>query len=284
MRLSGFAGVLGLCAALSAVPVVAAEEQVDLELALAVDVSGSVDQDEALLQRQGYVDAFRDPEIHRAIAGGIIGKIAVTYFEWASSGDNRVLVDWTLIQDAASARIFAATLAEAPIRTGLRTSISGAIEFAVPRFGANGFQGNRRVIDISGDGPNNDGALVDLARERAVAAGIVINGLPIVNDRPNRFGFPNMADLDKYYEGCVIAGPGAFVVVAEDFKSFAAAVRRKLLLEIAGAIPDRPQRFAEGRPRAPRRILVSNTGYAPGCDIGERRSREYYRDRFLSPN
>ncbi|MCW5732380.1 MAG: DUF1194 domain-containing protein [Alphaproteobacteria bacterium] len=270
-----------------------AETEVDLQLALAVDISGSVDQDEALLQRQGYVAAFRDPEIIRAIKGGMIGKIAVMYFEWASYGDNRLLVDWMVIGDEASAHMFAALLAEAPIRTGLRTSITGAIDFALPRFALGNFRATRRVIDISGDGPNNDGGLIDLAREKAIAAGITINGLPIVNDRPNRFGFPNMADLDKYYEGCVIGGPGAFIVVAQDFASFGEAVRRKLLLEIAGLVPEggrasvgRREAAQEARlaPFPPARGLLHRAQYTPGCDIGERRSRDFYQNRFLNPN
>lgn len=271
----------------------AAQTEVDLQLVLAVDISGSVDQDEALLQRQGYVAAFRDPEVIRAIKGGMIGRIAVMYFEWASYGDNRLLVDWMVIGDEASAHLFAAMLAEAPIRTGLRTSITGAIDFALPRFAQADMRATRRVIDISGDGPNNDGGLIDFAREKAIAAGITINGLPIVNDRPNRFGFPNMIDLDKYYEGCVIGGPGAFIVVAQDFASFGEAVRRKLLLEIAGLVPEGGRasvgrRETAQRPRAlpfqPGRALLHRAQYSPGCDIGERRSRDFYQNRFLNPN
>lgn len=265
-------------------------EPVDLELVLAVDISGSVDQDEALLQRQGYVEALRSEEVQRAIAGGILGKVAISYFEWASTGDNRLLADWTLIKDAASANNLASVLAEAPIRSGLRTSISSAIDFAIPRF-RTVYEGARRVIDISGDGPNNDGSLVDEARQRALAAGIVINGLPIINDRPNRFGFPSMHDLDKYYEGCVIGGPGAFLIVAEDFKTFGVAVRRKLLLEIAGLpAPLRPVsrstvlKSNNLKSNNLKSIHIADNAYNPGCDIGERRSRDYYRERIISPN
>lgn len=247
-----------------------AQRKVDLELVLAVDVSGSIDPDEAMLQRRGYVSAFRDPKIVDVIKSGIHGRIAVLYFEWASAGDNRLLVDWTQIFDQASANQFAALLAEAPIRTGFRTSISSAIDFALPRFGQGGVEGTRKVIDISGDGPNNDGLPVDIQRDRAVAMGIAINGLPIINDRPNRSGFPTMPDLDKYYEGCVIGGPNAFVVLAENFASFADAVRRKLILEIANYGP------AQNPAKIPSRRTVA---YAAGCDIGERMSREYYRQR-----
>ncbi|MGE0718325.1 MAG: DUF1194 domain-containing protein, partial [Alphaproteobacteria bacterium] len=214
----------------------ATAEAVDLELVLAVDVSGSIDRDEAKLQREGYVAALVDPEVIAAIRGGPIGRIAVAYIEWAGYRHRRMVADWQVIADRESAERFAGRLAAAPIATGVSTSISGAIEFALPLFGAAGHVGERRVIDISGDGPNNDGPNVLAAREAALAQGVTINGLPILNDRPNTAGFPNLEDLDAYYEGCVIGGPGAFMVGADGFETFAAASRRKLFLEIA-ALP-----------------------------------------------
>ncbi|BBK29759.1 uncharacterized protein DUF1194 [Stella humosa] len=233
----------------------AAGEPVDLELVLAVDVSGSVDAVEARLQREGYVAAFRDPEVVRAIRSGMVGRIAVLYFEWASQHESRVVLDWQVVADAGSATAFADRLASEPVLRGRRTSIAAAIDFAVPHFGRR-YEGTRRVIDLSGDGPNNDGAPVVPARDRAVAAGIVINGLPIINERQFTWGLPNLKELDLYYRDCVIGGPGAFYIVAEDFESFAAAVKRKLVLEIAGRMPtvqhaqlypERPMFDAEGR-------------------------------------
>ena len=210
-----------------------AEIAVDIELVLAIDVSGSIDPEEAKLQRQGYVTALTHPKIVDAISRGFLGRIAVTYFEWAGADYRRPIAKWATIQDQASAQAFADSLSEAEISIGRRTSISGAIQYAMPLFDDNGYEGTRRVIDISGDGANNSGALVDVAVER----GITINGLPIVNDRPNRFGFPQLKDLDEYYFHCVVGGTGAFIVVAHGFDSFAQAIHRKLILEIAGLKP-----------------------------------------------
>ena len=160
---------------------VSAKTPVDLVLALAVDVSRSVDNEEAHLQRQGYIQAFRDPEVVAAIQTGMLGRIAVGYFEWAGVGNIAQVTDWTLIQDAAGASAFADSLEMRPPVPMLWTSISGAIDFAVPWLERNDFEGTRKVIDISGDGPNNSGDLVVGARDRAIAAGITINGLPIMD-------------------------------------------------------------------------------------------------------
>jgi hypothetical protein len=262
------AGVYGMAARADVPPV-----PVDLALALAVDVSGSIDPDEAALQRQGYVSAFTDPAVVGVIGNGPHGKIAVAYYEWASQNDFRLVVDWMVIDGPASARAFADALAAQPIRIGLRTSISGAIEYGIGLLEQAAVIPTRRTIDISGDGPNNDGRYILDARQTAVDKGININGLPVINDRPNRFGFPNLADLDLYYEHCVIAGQNAFIVVARDFKDFAAAVKRKLVLEIADAPPEPSLRqYAAAAPGA---------GYPPGCDVGERQSREFWRRRSL---
>jgi hypothetical protein len=260
---------------LTAVPAAVAIP-VDLELVLAIDISGSIDPDEAKLQRDGYVGAFGHPEVIQAITSGYHGRIAVAYFEWASAWDQRLVMDWRLVDGAESAHEVAASLAAAPVQIGQRTSISSAINYALPMFQRSKFEPVRRVIDISGDGPNNDGEPVWIARDRASAAGVVINGLPIINDRPNRWGFPTSPDLDRYYEGCVITGPGAFVVVAENFSKFGEAVRRKLLLEIAGQPP--PARTRAALRTTPVRSLKAS--YEPGCDIGERQSRDYYQRRW----
>ena len=222
------------------VPVMAQEGgglPVDLELVLAVDISGSIDEIEARLQREGYIRALAHPEIIQAIQSGVHGRIAITYIEWASDDDQQTLIEWTLVRDDASAKMLAHALAEAPLSTGRWTSISGAIDYSAKLFDNNGYQGSRRVIDVSGDGDNNRGRPAEWARDQAVAAGITINGLPILNGRPNPWGGTPLADLDRYFEEHVIGGPGAFIVVAEDFTAFAQAIMNKLLIEIAGVAP-----------------------------------------------
>ena len=248
-----------------------AGEAVDLELILGVDVSRSVDADEARLQRDGYVAAFAHPSVVEAVQSGFLGRIAVMYFEWAGYGHNKIVVDWTLIDGQASARALSAKLAEAPLESASRTSISGAIDFAAPIFGANDFDGTRRVIDLSGDGANNLGRLVTSARDEAIAKGLIINGLPIVNGRPSMFGRPSLHNLDLYYVNCVIGGPGAFVIVANGTKDYAKAILRKLILEIAGITP--PRRLARAAAPPARATLVAGQRVAPPCDIGEQRWR-----------
>ena len=221
-----------LAAVVFGVPAPPAEAQdvpVDLELVLAVDISGSVDEVEALLQREGYIAALRHPDVIEAIGGGMFGRIAVTYVEWAGDYYQRTMLDWSVLEDAPSALAFADALAETPLSTAHWTSISGVIDYAVPLFDGNGIEGFRRVIDVSGDGHNNRGRSAAQARDEAVAAGITINGLPIVNDRPNPWGGRPAIDLDLYYEQQVIGGPGAFIVVAEDYTTFASAILSKLL-------------------------------------------------------
>ncbi len=250
--------ILLLAATLACLPA-RAVEYVDLELVLAIDVSRSIDAAEADMQRQGYIAALTDPKVIGAIRSGILGRIAVTYVEWAGSYHKLVVVDWQMIDGESGAHAFAAALTEMPISRERSTSITSAIEYAVPMFEGNGFEGTRRVIDVSGDGPNNTGGLVTYARDAAVAAGIIINGLPIINDRNPWGRGSNLRDLDLYYINCVIGGPGAFIVVAEDFHSFADAIRRKLVLEIAGRTPAPEARLW----RVAERVT-------PACDIGER--------------
>jgi hypothetical protein len=226
--------LLGAC--LFAVPARAdAPEQVDLELILAIDVSGSIDEEEAALQRQGYLRALVHPQVIEAISGGERRKIGVTYIEWAGYHYQRIVADWSVISDKSSAEAFVAKIAAVPVSTERWTSISGAVEFAMKRFELSPYRGTRRVIDISGDGRNNNGRDLAEVRREALAAGIIINGLPIVNDRPTRWGTPPERDLDLYYRDHVIGGPGAFYVVADGFNAFANAIRTKLVREISGS-------------------------------------------------
>jgi hypothetical protein len=277
------------------------KKEVDLALAMAIDISGSIDPDEAHLQREGYVLAFRDPVIVKAILGGSTGRIAVAYYEWSDAWVQRILIDWTLLDSEASIAAFANRLAAAPISIARRTSISGAIRYAVPLFARSPYAAERKVLDISGDGSNNDGALVTDMRHEALKERIVINGLPIMNDRPNPFGFPSEEDLDKYYLACVTGGPRSFVEIARNFEDFPRAVRKKLLQEVADIGPrydfdiggladlrDGTQLAQSSNNGTGRRAVRSEDDYTKfvrpeyelGCDIGERRSREFWQRRF----
>jgi hypothetical protein len=276
-------------------------KDVDLALAMAIDISGSIDPDEAHLQREGYVQAFRDPVIVKAILGGSNGRIAVAYYEWSDAWVQRILIDWTLLDSEAAIADFASRLAAAPISIARRTSISGAIRYAIPLFGRSPYEAERKVLDISGDGSNNDGALVTDMRYEALKERIVINGLPIMNDRPNPFGFPSETDLDKYYLACVTGGPRSFVEVARNFEDFPRAVRKKLLQEVADIGPRHDFDIGSlGRLRDGTQLAQSNSSgggrrtvrgdddytkfvhpeYELGCDVGERRSREFWQRRF----
>jgi hypothetical protein len=272
------------------------KKEVDLALALGIDISGSIDPDEAHLQREGYVLAFRDPVVVRAILGGPNGRIAVAYFEWSDSYLQKLLIDWTLLDSESSIAAFADRLAAEPISIARRTSISGALRYAVQLFSRLPYDTERKTLDISGDGSNNDGALVTDARTEALQQRISINGLPIMNDRPNPFGFPAEADLDQYYLHCVTGGPRSFVEVARNFEDFPRAVRKKLLQEVADRGPrsdadvalalrngtrlaQEHRRFGQGNEEEDYTRFV-HPGYEPGCDVGERRSREFWQRRF----
>jgi hypothetical protein len=209
-----------------------AEEPVDVALVLAVDVSRSVDEDEARLQREGYRAAVTDPRVIEAVRGGMLGSIAVAYVEWAGIEYQRLVIPWTRIGHQREAEAWAETLAQSPRASLSWTSISGALDFSRRVMGECPYEATRRVIDVSGDGVNNSGPPAEQARDRTVAEGITINGLPILNDRPT-FGRPPPVPLDQYYRESVIGGAGAFVIAAEDFESFGQAVRRKLIREIA---------------------------------------------------
>jgi hypothetical protein len=202
-----------------------AQTAVDLQLVLAVDASGSVDQRRFELQKQGYVAAFRDPRVLHAIQSGATQGIAVSMVQWTGPALQIQVLPWTLINDAATAHAFAAAIADTPRRLfSGGTSISGVIDYAVPLMLETQFKGTRRVIDISGDGFNNRGRSAASARDDAVRAGIIINGLPILALEP---------DLDRYFSGLVIGGPGAFVIAAKSYETFADAILKKLIREMA---------------------------------------------------
>jgi hypothetical protein len=211
---------------------------VNVELVIAVDVSYSMDMDELAIQREGYAQAIVSQDFLQALRAGRGSKVAVTYFEWSMSGDEKIIVPWRVIDGPESADVVAAEIMKTPVRRGSSTSISGAINFAVRLFEESPFRGLRRVIDISGDGPNNDGAPVTGARDAALAKGIVINGLPIMVKRPSH-SIIDVENLDLYYEDCVIGGPGAFIMTIKDREKFQQAIRTKLVLEVAGLTPER---------------------------------------------
>jgi uncharacterized protein DUF1194 len=229
---------------------------VDVELVLAVDISYSMDYDELALQREGYVAAITSKEFLEALRHGMHGKVAVTYVEWAGAADQRIVMPWRLIDGPASAQAVAAEIARAPVRRSFRTSISGALMFSAPLFEGNGFTGIRRVIDVSGDGTNNQGPIVTTARDEVLAKGITINGLPIMLKEPQP-GSVDIKELDIYYEDCVIGGPGAFVVPLRERDKFKDAIRTKLVLEIAGVTPE------------PRVMPASASAPRISCTIGE---------------
>src|SRR5690242_12727680 len=224
---------------------------VDVELILAVDVSYSMDMDELAIQREGYAQAIQSKEFLQALKAGPNGKIAVTYFEWAASTDQKIIIPWRLIDGPETADAVANEIMKTPIRRASRTSISGAINFAMPLFDENNYRGLRKVIDISGDGPNNNGMPVTLARDAALEKGIIINGLPIMVKEPS-YSTMDIDNLDYYYEDCVIGGPGSFVVSIKDREKFKEAIRTKLLLEVAGRQPERPVVPAVEKGREPR--------------------------------
>ena len=208
---------------------------VDTELVIAVDVSNSMDPEEQELQREGYITGLTSREFMSAVRGGTHGKVAVTYFEWAGLYDQKIIMPWRVIENAATAEAVANEIARAPYRRAPRTSIYGALQFARPLFDASGYSGLRRVIDVSGDGVNNMGPSVTLMRDVVLAAGITINGLPIMLKRT--YGYSADANLDLYYQDCVIGGPGSFMIAIHERDQFKEATRTKLILEIANRTP-----------------------------------------------
>lgn len=226
----------GALAALAAGPGAARAERVDLQLVLAADVSRSVDTEEFKLQREGYAAAFNDPRVLRAIKSGAIGKIAVCYFEWSGEWAQQVIAEWSVIEDEESAAGFAAAILRPPRPFADRTSTGVAIDYAVGQFARSGHTSNRRTIDVSGDGTNTNGKAPGIARDSAIAQGIVINGLVILSPEPmpwNPYHTHPPGGLENYFRENVAGGPGSFVMVVDDFQSFAFAIANKLIREIA---------------------------------------------------
>jgi Protein of unknown function (DUF1194) len=251
----------GLAAA--AVGTACAQVSAELELVIAVDVSLSMDADEQRLQRDGYVSAMRDPKVHSAITSGPHGRIAVTYVEWAGPQTQQVVMPWTVIDGPAAATAFADRLEKVAISRARLTSISGALLFSRDLFASSGVTGIRRVIDVSGDGPNNAGLPVASIRDALIAAGITINGLPIVLKPPT--GMFDLANLDRYYVDCVVGGTGAFMIAMREPVEFRTATRRKLLLEIA----HRPE------PTLLTPVQAAAPADASDCMAGEKQWRRY---------
>ncbi|MEL6800343.1 MAG: DUF1194 domain-containing protein [Pseudomonadota bacterium] len=262
---------LSLC--LFALPVRADLVEVDVELYLAVDVSRSMSPAELEIQRRGYAEALASEDVIGAITGGLIGAVAITYVEWAGQYSQREIIPWTVVTNPAQAEDVARQVAANFDPSLRRTSISGVLIHAADSIDANAYHGLRRVIDVSGDGPNNDGRPVLRAREAVLARGITINGLPLMT-RDGLGTRWHLEDLDAYYRNCVIGGPGAFAIPVLSWDQFAEAVRRKLVLEIAGHTPQ-----SEPEPRVIRAQHRGDTGPVYDCLIGEKiweRNRRYW--------
>ncbi len=231
---------------------------VDMKLVLAVDTSRSMDQEEVRIQREGYVEALKHREFIEAVTGGLTGRIAISYFEWAGYVVPESVIDWHLIETEQDAIDFANKLEQRPITTQRRTSISTAIAQGAAMIVSSPYSGTRQVIDVSGDGSNNSGNPVAPARDKALEAGLVINGLALML-RPS--GAPG--GLDKYYADCVIGGPCSFVLPVYKIEDFAVAVRRKLVLEVSGLSPP---------------LTIGRIADQPAtdCMIGERQWQEMF--------
>jgi hypothetical protein len=240
---------------------------VDVELVLAVDVSLSMDLEEQALQRQGYAAAFRDSQVIAAIKANVHGRIAVSYVEWAGAGNLKLTIPWMLIDSEAAGEAFADKLTREPISRWRKTSISGGLLFAARQFEGSNYKGERRVIDISGDGPNNDGPPVEAIRDRLVAQGIVINGLPLLLKATQ--GWFDLEALDEYYEDCVIGGTGSFSIAVRKKEEFALAVKRKILLEVSSLKPRIVPAQATTTERPQVRLRTD-------CLIGEKRWQQYF--------
>ncbi|MEO4000050.1 DUF1194 domain-containing protein [Mesorhizobium sp. CAU 1732] len=256
----------GLILAIATVaPQSASAEIVDVELILAVDVSLSMSPDELAIQRDGYAAALTHVQVINAIRDGAHGKISITYVEWAGATVQHVVVPWTIISNLDEARGFAEKLTLHPPKSARRTSIAGALAFAGDLFAESPNRGLKRVIDISGDGPNNQGGNVSDARDALTEQGITINGLPLMTNGGFSSAY-DVANLDIYYRDCVIGGPGAFMIPVNEWTQFPEAVRRKLVLELAGGPSPRDAEWAS---------VVTVQGEAPAdCEIGEKMWRD----------
>jgi Protein of unknown function (DUF1194) len=256
MRMLSRRALVGATAAVALVTVLLATaaraaEEVDLLLVLSSDVSRSIDAPKFKLQRDGYSAAIMNPRVIQAIRSGALGKIAVSFVEWSGVGAQKVVIDWTVIRDEASAKDFSAQVVEAPRAFADRTSISGGIDFSMAQLARSPFQANRHTIDVSGDGTNNAGRDVAAARDEALAQGVTINGLVILSERPMSWNADHTnppGGLDTYYRDNVTGGPGSFVLVAENFDSFGQAILNKLIAEIAtNAFPRHAELDRNGR-------------------------------------
>ena len=249
---------------MASAPAQAEDVEVDVELFLAVDVSRSMTARELEIQRRGYAEALVSKEVVRAIEAGLTGRIAATYVEWAGIGSQRVIMDWTVIANKADAERFASRLTARFDSALRRTSISSALDYASASFDRNGFTSNRKVIDVSGDGPNNEGRAVLSARADALGKGIVINGLPLMT-REGMGSRWHLEDLDDYYRNCVTGGPASFVIPVLEWSQFPKAVRQKLVLELA---------------EAPH-VMLASTDPDYDCLVGEKiweRLRQYWSE------
>jgi hypothetical protein len=276
--------VVSALAALAVTPTPAAPAsgvtQVDLKLIIATDVSRSINAEEARIQREGTAEAFLNPDVVKAIQSGALGRIAIAMIDWSSPQFDRVVLDWTIVKDKTSATALAEKIRATPRSPGRRTSISGALELGTLLLEESDkdIVATRKVIDVSGDGPNNDGNPMQETHDKTVANGIVVNGLPVMDENANGY-YPG---LDKYYAGCVVGGKGAFVVVVRSFADFGAAMRHKLILEISQNETQIKQaleslqrnrllvRTAAGNENGPvtqPQVLRPTTGYPGGCDI-----------------
>jgi hypothetical protein len=253
--------------ALVTAPAGAADLPVDVQLVLAVDVSFSMDPEEQALQREGYADALVSAEFLDALRLGPNGRIAVAYVEWAGEHEQKVVLPWQVIDGPQTARTVSDAIRAAPLRRVYRTSISSGLIFSANLFQGSGFRALRKVIDVSGDGVNNQGMPVERARDQVVSRGITINGLPLLLKRAGT-SILDIADLDLYYEDCVIGGPGAFVIPVREQGEFARAIKTKLVLEVAGI-----------EPPAPRLPLIKVVQPARvSCLIGERLWQEHWNN------
>jgi hypothetical protein len=250
--------LFALFALSSSAPAAPAATQVDLKLVLATDVSGSINDEESELQRLGTAEAFTDPDVIRSIQNGALGRIAVAMLDFSSPEYDKVIIDWHIIKDKASANAFAELVRGSPRSPGRRTSVSSALELGstLIESSAADIVATRRVIDVSGDGPNNDGNPMREVHDRVIGQGIIVNGLPVMDDNANGY-YPG---LDKYYAACVAGGRGSFVVVVHSFKDFGAAMRHKLILEVSGIDP--ATKFAKTVP--PKNSLLTNVAASDG--------------------
>jgi hypothetical protein len=259
-----------------------ATENVDLKLVLAMDVSGSINNDELWLERTGTATAFLDPDVIRAIQQGALGRIAVSVLDFSSPGFGKTVIGWRIIQDPASAAALARAILAVPRTPGDRTSVSNALELGskLIRSSEKDIIATREAIDVAGDGANNIGKPMQQIRENVTAQGIVVNGLPVMDESANGY-FPN---LDKYYQACVAAGRGAFVIAVRNYKDFASAMRRKLILEISQNENAKKQvedaleqsnllrRIAAAQPRAarpPALLYPGRNEYSNHCDVAD---------------